>query len=147
MKEVELKDSEFMTAKEKKMILKLWERFLKDGMVKKDFSKRLYNHLIYHCSFIAHYDQYGFYGTYFNDPKQSIEFLHQFDKDFGCVSVEYGTTWWMGGEYKDINSEMRRIADKYKTGLYERLASKAKSEDIEMAKKLLEKHGISVDLE
>jgi len=148
LKDIELKDSNFMTAKEKKAVLKHWEKFLKDGVKTKDFSKKLYYHLARHCDFTAHRDQYGFYATYFDNPDQSIKFLRQFDKDSGCMSVEYGTAWWMDrGEYKDVNSEMCKIADEYKTGLYERLKDNAKSRDIEMAKKLLEKHGISVDLE
>ena len=147
LKDIELKDSEFMTAKEKKMVLKQWERFLRGGMAEKDFSKRIYEHLYLHCSFIAHYDQHGFYGTFFTDPEQSIEFLHHFDTDFGGVNGEYRTTWWVEDEYGDINSEMCKIADKYKAGLYERLESEARSGDIEMAKMLLGKHGISVDLE
>jgi len=146
-KEIELKDSEFMTVEEKKIVLKQWRKFLEGGMVEKDFSKKLYHHLSYHCSFIAHYDQYGFYRTYFDNPEQSIRFLKQFDKDFGCVSVEYGKTWWVDGEYEDINSEMCKIADEYKTGLYRKLESNARSGDIEMAKALLRKHRISVDLE
>jgi len=113
LRDIKLVDSRFMTAKEKKMVLEHWERFLKGGMVEKDFSKRLYDHLIYHCSFIAHYSQDGFYHTYFDDPGQSEEFLKQFDKDFGCINVEYKTTWWINDEYKDINVGMCRIADTY----------------------------------
>ncbi len=61
---MELHDTEFMTAKDKALVLKQWERFLKNGLRQQDFSDRLYKHLSLHCMFIAHFDRYGFYATY-----------------------------------------------------------------------------------
>ena len=142
---IELKDCKFMSAEDKKKILKQWDSFLKVGFAYGNFTNALYEHLKMHCGFIAHFDRYGFYATYFEDPERSIAFLKQFDKDYGCVSVEHGATWWMDGEYEDINSEMCRIADEYKTWLYKNLKDDAKDRDMEIAKILLRKHGISIE--
>jgi hypothetical protein len=46
-------DAEFMTAQEKHALLKQWEVFLKNGLKKAHFSKRIYDHLHLHCGFIA----------------------------------------------------------------------------------------------
>ncbi len=59
----EFKDVKFLSADDKRKILTAWERFLKNGLRRQDFTKRLYSHLIQHCEFIAHYDLDGFYGT------------------------------------------------------------------------------------
>jgi len=66
--EVNFTDTKFMTGKEKAMVLKQWRTFLKNGMASKSFSKRLYQHLILHCNFIAHYSREGFYNWYFGQP-------------------------------------------------------------------------------
>src|SRR5207245_10219143 len=54
MKQYAFRDAEFMSAREKALVLKAWVRFLKNGLREEDFSDRLYTHLINHCSFIAH---------------------------------------------------------------------------------------------
>jgi len=69
--------------------------------------KSLYDHLIQHCSFIAHYNRGGFYAVYFEDPTNTQRFLDQFDRSKGCLSVEYGYAWWINDEdYRDINNAM-----------------------------------------
>lgn len=103
----EFKDVRFMTAAEKKKVLRQWGRFLKSGFDARLFMKSLYHHLIQHCSFIAHYNQGGFYGVYFEDPSATQRFLDQFDRSKGCLSVEYGAAWWINDEdYRDINNAM-----------------------------------------
>ena len=72
------KDVKFMSAKEKERVVEDFRRFLKNNFDRKYFTKRLYEHLHLHCSFIAHYDIDGFYATYFDEPEMSIEFLNQF---------------------------------------------------------------------
>lgn len=42
-------DVEFMTAREKELVLKSWRAFLKQGLQKQHFTKRLYEHLHLHC--------------------------------------------------------------------------------------------------
>ena len=53
------KDTKFMSAEEKEKVLKNWERFIA-RFQGKCFTKRLYDHLHLHCSFIAHYNRLGF---------------------------------------------------------------------------------------
>ena len=62
-----LKDSEFMNANEKRKVLTQWERFIKGGFSFHLFTDNLYQHLILHCGFIAHYNRSGFYATYWCD--------------------------------------------------------------------------------
>ena len=58
--ETKFTDVKFMTAMDKHVVAIAWERFLKSGCSRFQFSKALYSHLIQHCSFIAHYDIDGF---------------------------------------------------------------------------------------
>ncbi len=143
---VELKDGQFMSADEKRKALKQWETFLKHGCKGEHFTKPLYHHLIQHCSFIAHYDRAGFYGTYFERGEDRAHFLSQFDSRNGNPppSVEYGMTCWAIGDYEDINGEMIRIAGRYIPALLVGSALKQQAADVEEAKRLLAKHGIAV---
>ena len=112
-------DAEFMTAAEKSNVLKAWHRFLRSGFEFRQFTKALYTHLIMHCSFIAHYNRTGFYGTYFKHPEDTERFFDQFDHLKGCVSVEYGMTYWIQGgndvcaQYYDINNAMVDVLEPY----------------------------------
>lgn len=75
--------------------------------------------------------QQGFYGTYFEDPEDTIKFMKQFDKDQGCISVEYGMKYWLTGEdYGDINPAMVEAYEPYKTEIYPRLRQKAKQKKL-----------------
>jgi hypothetical protein len=137
------KDARFMTAREKVQVIRAWERFVENHFRFQDFTRALYNHLSLHCSFIAHYDRYGFYNEYFESPEPTTRFMHQFDRDFGNVSVEYGgTSWLVQEEYRDINSAMCEVLDQYKTGIYLLLTQAARRRDLGLAKRLLERHGV-----
>jgi len=110
-KQYQFTDSEFMTAKEKELTLKAWESFLRSGLKRERFTSRLYHHLTQHCSFIAHYSQWGFFSVYFADNKAATRrFLRQFETG---VSTEYGMTYWLTGEYSDINRAMMDVAKNY----------------------------------
>jgi len=140
---MQFKDVEFMTAKEKELTLKAWERFFKNGLQFKDFTDRLYKHLSLHCSFIAHYDRAGFYATYFEEPEDTLKFLSQFDNDTNHISIEYGMTYWYtASDYSDLNKAMCDVLDKYKLTLYGSLKAEQTRLDVARAKVLLEKHGI-----
>ena len=103
----QFKDVRFMTAAEKMWVLRQWVRFMKSGFDARHFMKSLYDHLIQHCSFIAHYNRGGFYAVYFDDPSATQRFLDQFDWSKGCLSIEYGYAWWINDEdYRDINNAM-----------------------------------------
>lgn len=141
-----LHGSQFMSAEEKRKVLKQWELFLQSGCAREKFTKLLYNHLIQHCSFIAHYDIHGFYSTYFEDGDDTIHFLSQFDDREGMPrSVEYGMTYWLTDEeYYDINCEMVRVAGKYIPVLTKQAGARQKSADIARARALLAKHGLDL---
>lgn len=140
-----MKDVQFMSAKEKEVVLKQWITFVKNGFQLKQFSDRIYQHLIMHCSFIAHYNRNGFYQTYFEQPEDTAKFLKQFDKDFACISVEYGGSWWVNNEeYNDINTAMSKAIEPYKQVIYERCNKDEKQRDIACASALLRKHKIKI---
>ncbi len=154
----EFTDQEFMTAGEKKSVLRDWERFLKALTTSYDqeftdnygntlplpfkaFSKGLYNHLIQHCSFIAHYDRYTFYQEYFQDPGATLKFMTQFDPAGPQESIEYGGSWWKN-QYGDINRAMIEVAGGYTRQLRIRLGAKDRADDLAQAATLLRKHGV-----
>ena len=115
-KGLDFKDSEFMTAREKRLVLANWKRFLKHGLKEKHFTRRLYNHLHLHLGYIAHYNIGGFYATYFECGADTIEFFKRF-----CDAAS--NSWAV--DYKDLNTAM---LDVYKT--YQRRIEKHASEDI-----------------
>src|SRR6266571_2351889 len=135
-------DSEFLSAREKALVLKAWVRFLKNGLRFEDFSDRLYKHLTLHCSFIAHYSRAGFYAEYFERGEDIARFLSQFDDREECRSVEYGGSWWFHGEYADINEAMIAEGVKYVPALMERANASQRDADIAEAERLLAKHGV-----
>jgi len=144
-----LKDTQFMTAEEKRKVLRQWDLFLKCGATKETFTHPLYHHLTQHCSFIAHYDRSGFYSTYFEEPEDTIHFLSQFDNRKGIPrSIEYGMTYWYTDvDYNDINTEMCRIASRYIPTLVEKCQTEQKERDVLRAKQLLAKHDLKVKIE
>ena len=150
---VELTDTKFMTAHQKMLVLRQWERFLRGGLKAEDFSKALYDHLIQNCSFIAHYDRGGFYDTYFSSPGEStINFFSQFDANNPeCEngippSAEYGMCYWATQPegYEDISREMIRIATPYIPMLRAEAEAKERDVDLAVAQQLLHKHGVDL---
>lgn len=146
-----MKDTRFMSAAEKERVLRQWERFLKGGLRREQFSEALYDHLIQHCSFIAHYNRAGFYSTYFESGDDTAAFLSQFDKRNAEPngiprSVEYGMTYWVNDEYGDINMAMIEIASKYILGLLALAKQSQEDADIREARRLLSKHGIPLSV-
>ncbi len=139
-----MKDCQFMTAKEKDLVLKQWETFLKSGLKPEKFTPRLYHHLTLHCEFIAHYSREGFFHTYFVEGGDIAHFLSQFDSRTSCESIEYGSNRWLGGDYNDINQAMIDAASKYIPALVDHAQNQQKQADIQMASQLLSKHGISL---
>jgi len=132
-----MKSTEFMSAEEKKAVLRDWQRFIKNDFDERYFTKKLYDHLNLHCSFIAHFNVHGFYATYFENPEHTIKFLSQFDEDFGYRSIEYGTTYWFTGEdYHDLNSEMVESLEPYKEKIYSDLKQKTKEMKLKQIEKL-----------
>jgi hypothetical protein len=126
-----------MSMEEKKAVLRNWQRFIKSDFDRKYFTKKLYDHLNLHCSFIAHFDIHGFYGTYFKNPEHTLKFLKQFDEDYGYKSIEYGTTHWFTSEdYHDLNSEMVYSLEPYKEKIYADLKQKTKEMKLKQIERL-----------
>src|SRR5260370_42516924 len=134
-----------MSAAEKTATLRAWVRFLKSDMRFGQFTKALYNHLIQHCCFIAHYNRAGFYGHYFQTGDAASRFLSQFDARGAYASVEYGRHCWLSGDYEDINRAMIAAAAVYAPALLEAADRKQKAADLAIAATLLAKHGISLE--
>lgn len=100
-------DERFMSAGDKWRVLRAWRRFIRGGFRYSEFTAALYQHLIQHASFIAHWNRYGFWQHYFgSDARRLAAFLAQFGGD--RQSVEYGATWWLGGTAADLNEAMCR---------------------------------------
>ncbi len=139
-------DAQYMTAQQKRRVLGDWVRFFADGMALKRFTKRLYQHLTLHAEFIAHFNRHGFFDTYFANPESFQRFLDQFDRSKGCVSTEYGMTYWIrdgndvSAEYYDLNNALvDAIADMLPTLRDEarRRAIVAAQEGVRVAEKKL----------
>ncbi len=99
-------DTKFMTAREKELVLKNWGNFLKHGLQKNHFTKRLYSYLHLCCGFIAHYDLSGFYSTYFEAGQDTERFFKHF-----CIhsAHNYGANI----NYDDLNTAMRDVYSQY----------------------------------
>ncbi len=146
-------DAKFMTAAEKTRVFNAWKRFVKAiaagdyPATEQAFTKGLYNHLIQHCSFIAHYNQGGFFGTYFVEPEDTIRFFTQFDPDGQQLSVEYGMTYWVKGgndvcaEYDDLNQAMCEATRPHLSAIRNLSAKRQRDLDVARANALLAKHG------
>src|SRR2546426_12739802 len=141
MKKYEFRDVQFMSARDKELVLKAWVRFLRNGSRFEDFSRRLYEHLHLHCHFIAHYDRAGFYRTYFEKGEDTVLFLSQFDKRGECRSVEYGRLSWLEGAYEDLARAMIEEASPSIPPLIEEAQARQRETDIREAQRLLAKHG------
>jgi len=147
MKDYGFRDAEFMTAKEKGLVLKAWNTFLKHGLKRKHFIDRLYKHLTLHCSFIAHFDANGFHRTYFGASRlAAIRFLEMFDPNGDGISAEYGSRSWLENmNYSDINQAMREVAGPYIGGLIKAKNAEERAADLAEAVRLLKKYNINTD--
>lgn len=133
-------DTQFMSANDKRLTLKAWKTFLKNGLQPQHFTKRLYHHLIQHCSFIAHYNLRGFYGYYFTNPSKTKAFIGQFDTG---KAVEYGGAgWWLQGDYEDINRAMCEAVEPYKANIYANCQSEDFKQDTTMIAAIMAKHSL-----
>lgn len=103
-------DTKFMTAHEKALVLKSWERFLRHGMKRKHFTKRLYDHLHQHCGFIAHYNIHGFYSEYFEASQDIKRFFENF---CSYTAQNYGAYV----EYDDLNRAMRAVYKRHRRAI------------------------------
>ena len=98
-------DAEFMTAKEKELVLKNWKTFLKHGLKKGHFTKRLYEHLHLHSGFVANFNIYSFYSGYFEAGHNILRF---FDHFCGYAVI---------ADYADLNTAMREVYSQYQDAI------------------------------
>jgi len=134
-----------MSAAQKTTVLRAWIRFLKSGLRFDQFTKALYDHLIQHCSFIAHNNRAGFYSHYFEAGDSTAFFLSQFDSRGRCSSVEYGGQHWLSGDYEDVNRAMIAEGEAFIPSLLDAAHRRQEAADIATATALLAKHGISAE--
>lgn len=144
-------DVQFMTAAEKGKVARQWERFLKhlsiNGCSTEEnvnlFPKSLYEHLHLHCGYIAHYNRYGFFETYFVRHSDCADFVRRWtDRD---------STPWSNGpalfdmmpDYRDLGGHMVAVARKYGPAIMAKAKTAVRSQDIALAHQLLAKHGVS----
>lgn len=137
------KDEEYLSAAEKEKILALWIRFLKNNFQRNDFTHQLYNYLMNHADFIAHYSIHGFYAEYFTTGEDKIRFLKQFDR------AEMKKCHWysmkLTGDYSDLNNAMVDEAAKYLGVLYAGARQEQKTRDLTIANHLLAKYGLTLE--
>lgn len=101
----EFEDEPFMSARQKGQVLRAWRRFIRSGFEFGAFSQALYQHLIQHCAFIAHYDRLHFWQLYFDGAGKDLKcLLNQFGGD--RRSCEYGWKLWLDGPAADLNRAM-----------------------------------------
>jgi len=140
------KDAEFMSAEDKDLVLKAWRQFIRSEYKKNNFTDRLYKHLTLHCSFIAHYDINGFYDYYFQNPRQTLRFLAQFNRKAGAISVESGYSRWLNdSDYLDLNNEMCAIVEENLSAQQAKLNEKDRMSDLAIVKSLVRKHRFSIE--
>lgn len=141
LSETRFKDVEFMSAEEKEKVLRDWKRFLNawvQGRVTyRHFTKRLYNYLHQHCSYIAHYSRGGFFNYYFADATMTPTFLKQWDTSTGNQSSEMYGTWWIRGDYEDLNKAMIEEFEEVKDELLATITKRKRSWMWEMGKELM----------
>ena len=129
-------DSQFMSAKEKKLVLKQWISFIENDFRREKFSTRLYKHLYLHCGFIANYNRDKFYSTFFVNPQDAIVFLKHFNKEAFWVKML---------PYVDINSAMVDIVDLHRERITNACLKSIKEKELDLALFLLAKHRISYE--
>ena len=119
-------DSEFMSAKEKELVLKQWRTFLKalvacdlsaktgadygyfPTQLNKPFTDRLYKFLSGHCGFIAHYNRRGFLSSRFGGPEEVEETVMQLEGTF--VMADYRDIYGaIMAELKPVRSRLLQL--------------------------------------
>ena len=66
-----------MNEKEKQLLIKAIKTFIKNDLIEKYFSKRIYNYLHINLNFIAHYSISGFYNHYFTNLNSLLIFINK----------------------------------------------------------------------
>jgi len=102
--------------------------------------KNLYEHLILHCGFIAHYSIHGFKAEY--SGRDFRRFVERFDRNSRIFA-----SWnhWVSGEYADVNNDMVDLATAMAPQIYAELDAAEKAAEIQLCKAIAAKHGLKVN--
>lgn len=104
------KDTEFLSAEQKRKVLSNWDGFIKNGYSWSCFTDRIYKHLSLHCGYIAHYNRIGFYQTYWREDipefarKNNLLVRPAPSAFYNWIAFLAQFTIW--GDYRDINTAM-----------------------------------------
>lgn len=97
-------DVEFMTAADKRKVLKQWRAFVAAAFAYTRFTKAIYQHLNLHGGgFIAEYNIDGFYNAWFTPGAARQRFISVF---LAGGPAGYGLR---EGDYSDINNAMANV--------------------------------------
>ncbi|MHB8879915.1 MAG: hypothetical protein ACYC69_00235 [Thermodesulfovibrionales bacterium] len=109
----EFADSKWLSADEKRKILKQWTGFVKNGFPETSFTNSIYEHLHLHCGYIAHYNKHGFYGEYWGAYARDLH-RHAKEDNFTLRPIPMAFYNWesfirqfnIWGDYTDISTAM-----------------------------------------
>lgn len=132
-----------MSAKQKSTSWNNFKRIIDSRDISK-LQKTLYEHLICHCGFIAHYNIHGFKDEYSGyDFKRFIE---HFDRNNKYNQPPYvNLVWLYDKDYADINGLMVDYVTSRAPMIYQELENKRNNAELELMYKLAEKHGVKLE--
>ncbi|OPX89440.1 MAG: hypothetical protein A4E53_01517 [Pelotomaculum sp. PtaB.Bin104] len=130
-------DTKFFTAKQKERAYKCFIRVLKERNIDK-IDKNLYEHLIQHCGFIAHYNIHGFKAEYSGGDFR--RFVEHFDRN---SRVFANWNHWIREEYADVNNDMVDLATAMAPQIYAELDAAERAAEIQLCKAIAAKHGVN----
>lgn len=99
-------DEKWMSAEQKYKVLRDWQGFIRNGFQYEDFSDALYQHLIRHASFIAHFNRHTFWQVYFNNTfGYFARFINQFGGDLRSAELAFDD-WMESRTGSDLNAAL-----------------------------------------
>lgn len=109
----EFTDSKWLTADDKRKILKQWTGFVRNGFPETSFTNAVYEHLHLHCGYIAHYNKHGFYGEYWGAYARDLH-RHATEDHFSVRTIPAAFYNWerfirqftIWGDYTDISTAL-----------------------------------------
>lgn len=109
-----MKDGKYLSAHQKEILAKSFEKFLASGLKRELFTQGLYKHLSLYFGFIAHYDIHGFYAERFASPSGRRE----------TIEMMLGASPWMFKDENtsgngDLNLELVEIMRTYAATLFQ----------------------------
>ena len=151
---ISVSDSPFMTAAEKRRVLREWTCFLRTlsehyndkNRCLSSFGDALYRHLHSHCGFVGRSSRSEFFREYFEDGARTLGFIRQFDiagNRLGYAAT-FSTTAWLHGDYADINRAMRGVASRFTPQIKTAAQAAQREAGVTGARRLASRHGSCV---